>query len=116
MTTTRSWAASTSEPAMLQRRSEVHGGGGGRGGGARGPGCWSGSFSGHLGLLFAAHPVWSSLWWESRRGYEARMVVSPRGASLPTRDTWVVHPVGKAGPGNPGHRDQGEKCSPNGEG
>uniref|UniRef100_A0A452T5J6 Vacuolar protein sorting-associated protein 16 homolog n=1 Tax=Ursus maritimus TaxID=29073 RepID=A0A452T5J6_URSMA len=22
----------------------------------RGPGCWSGSFSGHLGLLFAAHP------------------------------------------------------------
>uniref|UniRef100_A0A452T555 Vacuolar protein sorting-associated protein 16 homolog n=1 Tax=Ursus maritimus TaxID=29073 RepID=A0A452T555_URSMA len=47
----------------------------------RGPGCWSGSFSGHLGLLFAAHPVWSSLWWESRRGYER---IEGRVAALQT--------------------------------
>lgn len=44
MTTIRSWAVSTSEPAMLLRRSEVH-----RVGRAYGLACWSGTFSRHLG-------------------------------------------------------------------
>lgn len=44
------------------------------------------------------------------------MRVGPRGASLPTRDTRVVHPMGKAGPDDPWHRDQGENHVLGGEG
>lgn len=39
------------------------------------------------------------------------MKVGPRGAGLPTRDTRVVPPGGKAGPGAPWHRDQREKLA-----
>lgn len=44
------------------------------------------------------------------------MRVGPRGASLPTRDTRVVHLMGKAGTGDPWHRDQRENCNLGGEG
>lgn len=110
MTTTRSWAASTSEPAT-QRRSETH-----RAGGACRLGYGCSSFTRYLGLVFGIHPIWSSLLRESLRTQEARMRVGPRGASLPTRDTRVVHPMGKAGPGDPWHRDQRENYNLGGKG
>ena len=106
MTTTRSWAASTSEPATLQRRSE-----GRRAGGAHGLGRWSGSFSRSLGLECGTYSIWSSLWRESLRRHEARLGIGPRGAGLPIRDSRAVHPAAKAGSGNPGHRDGGENRS-----
>ena len=40
----------------------------------------------------------------------------PEELASPPGDTRVVHPEGKAGPGNPGHRDRGEKCTLNEDG
>lgn len=82
---------------MLQRRSEVH----------RVGGDWGRSLGlvpslKNLGLVFGTHCTWSSLLRESLRRWEAKVGVGPSGVSLPTRDTRVVHPVGKAGLGDPG--------------
>ena len=109
MTTTRSWAASTSEPATLQRRSEGH-----RAGGAHKLGHWSG-FSRSLGLECVTHPIWSSLWRESLRRCEAHELV-PEELVIPIRNTSTVLPAGRVGTGDPRHKDWGENCSMSGDG
>lgn len=83
--------------------------------GVPGPGCWSGYFSRDLGLPVrtpSGPQCCGRVWEDVRPGW----CLVPEELASPLGDTGVGHPESEAGPGNPGHRDRGEKCGPNDDG